>query len=805
MRAVLVRARAGMRGRGRTVLLLLLLLGLAGGVTLAAVAGSSRGRSALGRFVEASRPPTVEAFVNAELAPLEQRALLDDVSTTPGLDPLVTGATIVLALPGEGGFGTEGTDVLVGLALIDGPLLEEVDRPIVVEGRLPLRPGEVVVNEALAARRDLVAGDRLDVGLFRPPQLEQLGNGEVLAPAVVVDVVVAAVIRLPDDLARDPMAQPGTVFEVNDSHLTLHPSVWEEHGPDLAVYGIGLLAAPPEEAVDDVVEALQAGGGGEVFAFPVEAVQRGRQGPVQRAIELESDALLAFALVVGLLALGLLGGAIGRATAEDEADRASLAALGVDRRQLLAIHLLRTTAVAVTGALLAVLVAVLLSPLFPIGLGGRAEIDRGLQLDAAVLLTGGALLAVLLVARVWVGALVAARPDPTPSPTRTRLPAGLPPLPSVGVGMAVDGLRGRTGASLRAAMAGAVCGVGAVTAAATFGTSLTRIVEEPALQGWVWDVTVGNFSQAASADEARERLGRNPAVEAFAGYTPLLTEVEGLPVWFLQLEEHRGQVAPVVLAGRAPAAPDEIGLGRGTLASLGKSLGDEVAVDAGNGPQTFRVVAEVVAPAVLVPEADLETGGVMALESGTALVGGRAEDNVVNAFLVRLRGEGDERAAALADLRADFPDTVLGPMSSSGVRDLARVRSLPYLLAGLLGALAVGSVAAMLATVARRRRREVAVLRAVGARRVQVRVLVAAQASTFSLLALAVGLPLGVAAGRLLWRLVAEGLGSEAGPAVPAAALAFSVLALLLAVNAAAQVPATSVGRARPGPDLRSE
>ena len=805
MSAVLVRARAGMRGRVRTTLLLVLLLGLAGGVTLAAVAGSSRGRSALTRFVEASRPATVEAFVNPELAPLEQQALLDDVSATPGLDRLVRGASVVLALPGDGGFGSEGTDVLVARALIDGPLLEEVDRPIVVEGRLPLRPGEVVVNEALAARRDVGAGDRLEVGLFRPPQLEQLGNGEVLPPAVVVDVVVAAVIRLPDHLARDPTAQPGTVFEVNDAHMTLHPSVWEEHGPDLAAYGIGLLAAPPEEAVDDVVEALQARGGGEVFAFPVEAVQSGRQGPVQRAIELESDALLAFALVVGLLTLGLLGGAIGRATAEDLADRAALTALGFDRRQLLAIHLLRTTAVAVAGAVLAVVVAVLLSPLFPIGLGGRAEVDPGFHLAPWVLLGGAVLLALLLVARVWVAALVAARPDAAPAPARTRLPAGLPPLPSVGVGMAVDGLRGRAGASLRAAMVGAVCGVGAVTAAATFGTSLTRIVEEPALQGWVWDVSVGNFSRPGSADEARERLAGNPAVEAFTGYTSLLADVDGLPVWFLELEAHRGQVAPVVLAGRAPAAPDEIGLGRGTLAALGASLGDEAAIDAGTGPQTFRVVAEVVAPAVLVPEADLDTGGVMLLEGGTALLGGRSEDNVVNAFLVRLRGDGEERAAALASLRADFPDTLLGPMSATGVRDLARVRDLPYLLAGLLGALAVGSVAAMLATVARRRRREVAVLRAVGARRAQVRVLVAAQATTFSLLAVGIGLPLGVAGGRLLWRLVAEGLGSEVGPAVPAAGIVLALLALLLAVNLAAQVPATRVARARPAPDLGAE
>jgi H+/Cl- antiporter ClcA len=88
-----------------------------------------------------------------------------------------------------------------------------------------------------------------------------------------------------------------------------------------------------------------------------------------------------------------------------------------------------------------------------------------------------------------------------------------------------------------------------------------------------------------------------------------------------------------------------------------------------------------------------------------------------------------------------------------------------------------------------------------GLARGQLRCLLAGEATTFVGLALLVGLPLGVVAGRLAWTLAADGLGTEGGPAVPVV----TVGAAVGAVNLYAQGRATAVARRWPGADLRTE
>ena len=144
-------------------------------------------------------------------------------------------------------------------------------------------------------------------------------------------------------------------------------------------------------------------------------------------------------------------------------------------------------------------------------------------------------------------------------------------------------------------------------------------------------------------------------------------------------------------------------------------------------------------------------------------------------------------------------------MKPLDVSNLERVRGVPYLLAGLLGALALVSVVVTLAasgpaaTTGRGR------APALGLARSQLRRLVAGEATTFVLLVAALGLPLGIVAGRLAWRAAADGLGSEVGPVLPGLAILGATLGVLLLVNLYGQALAVVVGRRRPGGDLRSE
>ena len=105
----------------------------------------------------------------------------------------------------------------------------------------------------------------------------------------------------------------------------------------------------------------------------------------------------------------------------------------------------------------------------------------------------------------------------------------------------------------------------------------------------------------------------------------------------------------------------------------------------------------------------------------------------------------------------------------------------------------------------RRRRRDLAILKTLGFRRRQIAATVAWQAASFMLVALAVGLPLGVAAGRWAWDLTATQLQSAAPPAVPVLAIALIVPAALLAGNALAAGPARTAARTAPAISLRQE
>jgi putative ABC transport system permease protein len=82
---------------------------------------------------------------------------------------------------------------------------------------------------------------------------------------------------------------------------------------------------------------------------------------------------------------------------------------------------------------------------------------------------------------------------------------------------------------------------------------------------------------------------------------------------------------------------------------------------------------------------------------------------------------------------------------------------------------------------------------------------VAWSATTVAVVALVVGLPLGVAAGRLLWTMLADQLGAIDEPVTPALAIALAVPTTLLFANAVAAVPGRRAGNIHPAAAMRSE
>ena len=139
---------------------------------------------------------------------------------------------------------------------------------------------------------------------------------------------------------------------------------------------------------------------------------------------------------------------------------------------------------------------------------------------------------------------------------------------------------------------------------------------------------------------------------------------------------------------------------------------------------------------------------------------------VFNIFAVRYKA-GVSRAAAFASLQRSFGRTVLKQLPAEDVVNLQSVDGLPLLLAGLIALLGVMTLANTLVISVRRRRRDLAILKTIGFLRSQVAAVVAWQATSFALLALLLGLPLGIAGGRWAWSAVASGIGSASPAIVP--------------------------------------
>jgi hypothetical protein len=158
------------------------------------------------------------------------------------------------------------------------------------------------------------------------------------------------------------------------------------------------------------------------------------------------------------------------------------------------------------------------------------------------------------------------------------------------------------------------------------------------------------------------------------------------------------------------------------------------------------------------------------------------------------------------DLRAkDESFVAIPPDTPAAVVDFGHVANLPLVLAGLLGAVAAATIAHLLVTSVRRRRRDLAVLKTLGFVPRQVRAAVAWQATSLVALALVVGLPVGVALGRVVWGRFASGAGFVSESMVPTLATLLVVPAAFVLANLVAAVPAWLAGRVPAAGILRTE
>jgi predicted lysophospholipase L1 biosynthesis ABC-type transport system permease subunit len=184
------------------------------------------------------------------------------------------------------------------------------------------------------------------------------------------------------------------------------------------------------------------------------------------------------------------------------------------------------------------------------------------------------------------------------------------------------------------------------------------------------------------------------------------------------------------------------------------------------------------------------------------------QDEVVEeAAVVRWR-DGIDHDAALARLQRTVAkngrsvDPAEVPLELTNLR---RVRSVPTVLVLFLVVLAVSTLAHVLVTSIRRRRGEFAVLRSLGFTRRMTYEVVATQSTAVGLVGLAIGIPLGLALGRLGWTWVAGKVPLVYASPITLLIVVLTIPAALVITNLVAALPGRRAARLAPASVLRTE
>ncbi len=556
--------------------------------------------------------------------------------------------------------------------------------------------------------------------------------------------------------------------------------------------------------------------------------ERDHTNAVARSVRPQAVALALLALVVGLATVLVVGHALSRQVYVDATDSPLLGSMGMTRGQRLGLALARVGAVSVVGAAGAVLVAVSLSPLFPIGPARTTDPSPGVAVDATVLALGFVAVIVVFVARgaapAWRGATAGWRSEAASAgrehPSRlagllARL--GARPQSVIGVRMAFEPGRGRTAVPVRSALVTTALAMAALVAVATFAGNLDHLVRTPTKYGWTWTASTG-FGFVPSPSAATERLVRDPSLVGVAGGNYLDLHLGGQDVPAVTIDSLKGSVEPLILEGHAPRGDHDLVLGTETMRSARLRIGDKVAVELDGSPTSMQIVGRAVFPrlgAGIFTPTDVGQGAVLTDVAATKAGVDLADPNDAQArysvyFLqaapgVSLTALQAHLGPQLNGLINGCPSQfcVVGAERPGDIVAYGRLRSTTLALVALLGVMAAGALAHSLVTSARRRRRDVAVLKTLGFSNAQVGAMARWQALALAAVALLIGVPLGLIAGRWAWTLFADQIGVAPAASLPLTTVLATVPLALLGSLGIAAIPAAIGRRSRPAALLR--
>jgi ABC-type lipoprotein release transport system permease subunit len=780
-------SRTELSRRWKALILLGVLAGLAGGLVIAALEGADRTSSSYQRMREELRGADVVFFPSQSSVYDADLTLLDRIPEVEswggfGLIP----AQFLELPPGNGPFVFIGPD-----------WFGDIERAKVIEGRLPdpNADDELVLNEAAAE------------------QAPELGFAEVIGTELTLATETLDGLRANGgEEPADWTASTGPRFTMRVVGVVRQPMMGAVSfaSDPFAATGPGWAAAHFDEVGPYFKNAIVRlrNGAADVPAFR-EAVARvyGRDltikdlhddiKRVENSTSLERTGLLLFAAAVLVASLVLVGQAFLR-SAHAAADAVpTLRSMGLGPRSLvrgIALPHLVTIAVAMV---IAAATSLVLSTRFPIGLARRLDPDIGMRFRPAYVVGGALLVGAAAVMATLVSSILAARAGlRRHGRGRVRMVgvasrAGAPVPAAVGASLALEQPARAGSAQVRPALLASVGAVLGVVGAITLVGGIDDALTNPERSGVNWDVGVDGSDESTVAS-----LQDDPRIEDLGLARRAPSQVDGRDAPVYTMESLKGTMGFSELEGRSPANDDEVMLGARTAKVLNVSIGDDVTV--GSASSASRVVG--IGLLLQTPHGAFDEGALVTPDAFDARYGPADAEPILLAGVPT----ADDRGPLVEEILLNGP-LAAEPMPVPDVSNLANVRRLPYLLAGFLVVLGLGAAAHALLTVSRRRRKELAVLRAIGLTPAQTAACVAWQAVVVAAIALLIGIPLGLLVGREAWRAVADAIPLVyVGPLDPGFLLLAApvVLAGLLLL---ALPPARRAARLRTAEVLRAE
>jgi putative ABC transport system permease protein len=816
MGALWLTLRAELRRGWRAMLGLALLLGVIGGVVLAAAAGAQRTDTAYPRLLRWANAAQADVIVKDAPVP----AFFAAVRRLPEVTASSTEGLFNFALPARHGPPVAPVETF---SSPDDSMGRTGDRLKMLDGQLPdpARPQDAVVDQDLAAREHLRPGGTLHLLMIPNTKngIPDLGRARAMSFRVTGIGVFDSQIVPATKVNAEPtvLLSPGFYRSAAARDSTYGSQAGVRLRPGVSVASFAHTAAA-------LARRYPATGGVIVVSLQDEAAA------TQRAIRPQAVALALFAALVALIALAVIGQLLSRQLSLDSAEYPVLSALGMSRITLAALSLARLAVVTTAGAVLAVIIAIAASPWMPIGPARLAEPHPGIDVNLAVLGAGLVLIAglplLLLAALVWRNAVRTARPLGTPDPAgpakASRLGAALGRLGSVpgsiGVRMAFEPGHGQTTVPVRSALAGTIVAVTSVVAALVFGASLIHLVSTPRLYGQRWQQELDLGFGAVPEPLLSGILARQPGLTSYAVGNYGDITVQGTIVPAIGVAPVRGRNFISLLAGRLSAGRDEIALGAQTLRTLHRRIGQRIAVQVNGVTRPMLITGTAVFAAFSrggFESTDLGSGAVLpapVLSQPSPDTGCPQPRTCYSFALLRYRRGTDLRAAATRLItfttRAGCPPgscVVVSDQRPNDIRNYSRVRDTPLILGGVLALLAVGTLAHVLVTAVRRRRRDLAILKTLGLVRRQVLGVVEWQALSLAGVALLIGVPLGLLAGRWAWSLFASSAGLAPAVSIPIALVVLIIPVTAVVAALIAAWPGRAAARLRPATVLRAE